>query len=165
MAKRVPLTVATILLLGMALPSLGQGASGPTLQVTRVQLSQWVSVQITVFSPEKDLFVPYCGESEGGTQRLCSLPTHLEIETKQGWLPAKLRTADAVLGGVPADSWKAQRIPAGRWHDFSFGFPQDEFAVERGQRLRVEVYAWPDEQSMKSGAPPIRLTSPTFECP
>jgi hypothetical protein len=44
-------------------------------------------------------------------------------------------------------------------------FRKEEFAVERGQRLRVVVNAWPDEESMKTDKQAIHLTSPAFECP
>ncbi len=56
-------------------------------------------------------------------------------------------------------------LPAGQAHDFSFTFPKEEFAVERGQRLRVVVTAWSDEQSMKNDKQAIQLASPAFECP
>jgi hypothetical protein len=143
----------------------GQGVLRPTAQLTDVRLVRSVSVQIRLFSAAKDLVVPYCGEGEGGTEALCNLPTHLEREVRQGWQRVGLRTKDAVLGGVPAEKWKFRIIPAGHWRDFSFWFPRDDFAIEQGPRLRVVVDAWPDEQSMRSGGPAIRLASSAFACP
>jgi hypothetical protein len=159
------LLCVTIILLGIPSVLFGQEAPRPSLQLARVHLTQWVSVQLTVFSPQRDLIVPYCGETEGGTRALCNLPTHLEVETKNGWRPVKLRHMDAVLGGVSVVYWKIQRISAGGRHDFSFGFPQNEYAVEHGQLLRVLVDAWPDEESMKTGERSIQLASASFECP
>ena len=72
---------------------------------------------------------------------------------------------EVVLGGVPPDKWKFRLIPAGRRHDFFFALTKDDFAVERGQRLRVVVDAWSDEQSMRSRQQPIQLASPAFDCP
>ena len=128
----------------------GQNASKPTVQTKSVELTHLVSVEITVFSPEKDLVVPYCGDGEGRADSLCILPAYLEVQTSRGWKPVKLRHSDAVLGEVPLDRRRLRLIPAGQNHDFSMSFRKEEFAVERGQRLRVVVNAWPDEESMKS---------------
>lgn len=165
MAKRMLLGILTGLLLATTQIVSGQNSSTPRVDVPRVQLIRSVSIQIRLFSAEKELVVPYCGEGEAGTESLCNLSIHIEVETRGGWRPMQLRHSDAVMGGIPPDKWKFQIIPAKSWHDFFFAFSKDEFAVERGQRLRVVVTAWADEQSMRTGDHPIHLTSPPFECP
>jgi hypothetical protein len=164
-AERFLSTAAAVLLLGATQPLLSQSTLTASASVADVRLVQTVSVRITLFSAEAQLFVPYCGEGESGIETLCNLAIHLEVETREGWRPIKLRTTDAVLGGVPSARWKVRPIPAGHRHDFFFAFPKNEFAVEHGQRLHAVIDAWPDEQSMRAGSPAIRLTSAPFECP
>lgn len=165
MTKRVLLNGLTIVVFGMTQPLPSQNASKPSACVTEAQVSHSVYVTIRLFSGDKELFVPYCGEGEGGTEHLCNLPTHLQVATRKGWMPVKLRHPDAVLGGVPPDRWRVRRIAAGQWHDFLFFFPKDDFAVETGQRLRYVVDVWPDEQSMRTAGRPIQLATPPFKCP
>ena len=152
------------LLLGTMQTLSGQNASRPSVQITRVELSHLVSVRVTVFSPEKDLWVYCCGEDADKTEHLCVLPAYLEARTNEGWRRMELKHS-GVLGGVPVDRRNVQLIPAGKNHDFSFGFRTDDFDVKRGQSLRVVVTAWPDEQSMRNDEPPIRLASLPFKCP
>lgn len=152
----------------LALASLGSALGQPsreTLQLNSVRLYTSLAVEIRLFSAAQDMVVPYCGEGEGGSLTLCNLAVRLERETRNGWRRVGLRHADAVLGGVPAEKWRFRLIAAGRWHDFHFLFPKDDFAVERGQRLRVVVDTWSGEPSMRSGQPPLRVASAIFTCP
>jgi len=164
MSNLVLWSTLTVLFFGTPQALTGQNASKPSVQMTRVGLAHLVSVQVTVFSPLKDLLVPYCTEDASKTEYLCLLPSFLEIQTSQGWRKMELRHG-GVLGSVPADQRKAQLIPAGKSRDFSFEFRTEEFEVEHGQRLRVVVAAWPDERSMRADEPPILLTSQPFQCP
>ncbi len=162
---RTALPVIAMVAVGAAQALSGQNASKPSVQTKGVDLTHLVSVEITLFSPEHDLLVPNYGNGEGRAESLCIRPAYLEVQTSRGWQPVKLRHSDAVLGSVPLDQRRVRLIPAGQKHDFSFAFPKEEFAVERGQRLRVVVTTWPDEQSMKDDKQAIQLASPAFECP
>ncbi len=139
--------------------------SKPNAEVTGARASQSVGIQITIFSGENALLVPYCSEGEGDIESLCNLAIQIQIESPNGWTRIKPRYPNIVLGGVAADKWKSQLIPAGQSHVFDFGFTKDDFAVQHGQRLRVIVKAWRDEQSMRAQQPPIQLTTAPFECP
>ena len=163
--ERFMLSAAAVFLVGVPQPLSCQSTLKASASVADVQLVQTVSVRITLFSPDAQLFVPYCGEGESGSETLCNLAIHLEVETREGWRPIKLRTTDAVLGGVPSTRWKVRPIPAGHRHDFVFAFPRNEFSIEHGQRLRAVIDAWPDEQSMRAGNAAIKLNSAPFECP
>jgi hypothetical protein len=118
-------------------PVSGQTTSKPTAEVTSARVTRTVSLRVNVIAAERQLLVPYCAEGEGGTETLCNLSIHVEIETREGWHPMKPRLRKVVLGGVPPDNWKFQLIPAGRGRDFFFAFTKDDFAVEHGQRLRA----------------------------
>jgi len=143
----------------------GQTAATPAADVVDARSSLTVSLRITVSSAEEELLVPYCSEGEGGTASFCNVAIHIEVKTPEGWRRMKPRHREVVLGGVPPDKWKLQRIAAGRRLDFSFAFTKDDFAVDRGQRLRAVVDAWHDEQSMRTGQQPIQLVTPAFDCP
>lgn len=150
MSMRILLGILTMaVMLGTRQTLAGENVAMPSVQTASVELIQLVSVKVTVLASEKELLVPYCGEDAGGTESLCILPAHLEVRSSGGWRPVKLRHSGASLGGVPMDRRRVRVIPVGQKHDFSFVFPKEEFAVERGQRLRVVVAAWLDEQSMK----------------
>jgi hypothetical protein len=155
-------------LIGLSLALMGPGgqdASTPRVSVSRVDAVRSVSFEITVVSGQKDIVVPYCGVGEGGSEALCNLAIHVEVQGKDGWHRIEPRHRERVLGGVPPDKWKPLVIPAKHGHDFDFGFSKNDFAVEGGQRLRIVVYAWPDEPSMRTGRDPIKLTSAAFNCP
>ena len=122
----------------------------------------YVALQLRASTP---LFVPYCAEFEGGDKVLCTMATHLEVHTAQGWHRAKLRTTFAVLGGLSLDRAKGDLVPAGTTATFSYQFSRRYFEVEPGQQLRVVVEAWPDGQSMKTGGKSIEIVSTPFKCP
>src|SRR5260370_10634435 len=159
---RTALPVIAMVVVGTALS--GQNASKPSVKTKSVELTHLVSVEITLFSPEHDLFVPYCGDGGGRAEFLCIRPAYLEVQTSRGWLPVKLRHSDAALGGVPLAQRRVRLIPARQKHDFSFAFPKEEFEVERGQRLRVVMSAWPDEQSMEDDKQASQFVSSAFAC-
>jgi len=164
-STRILLWCCAVVTVGTAQLLSGQSASKPSVQTNDVKLFHLVSVEVTVFSPDQDLLVPYCGDDGGRTEPLCVLPAYLEVQTCKGWQAVKLRHSDAELGWMPLDRQKVRLIPAGQKHDFSFGFRKEELAVEHGQHLRIVVSAWPDEQSMKDDKRVIHLSSPAFECP
>jgi hypothetical protein len=164
MPKQVLLNILTIVLLGTAQPLSGQNATKPSVQMTSVELAHLVSLRVTVFSSDKDLLVPYCSGGDDKPEYLCVLPSYLEVQTSSGWRRMKLRHG-GVMGYAPLDHRKVQLIPAGKSRDFSFNFRTEDFEIEHGQRFRVVVTAWPDEQSMRADEPPIRLTSQPFKCP
>lgn len=142
---------------------LGKSPSTPHVEVD-ARAYQSVRIQITVFSGQSELLVPHCTERKGD-EFLCDLAIQIQVESPNGWTRIKPRYPNVVLGGVAADKWKSQPIPAGQSHVFYFWFSKDDFAVQHGQRLRVIVKAWRDEQSMRAQQPPIQLTTAPFECP
>ena|SRR3990172_5162154 len=161
--KSAPLSAV---LLSVASLSFSQNGSRPSAKVTQVQAALF-SFTIRVSAPEKDLVVPYCSKGDDGTLKLCYMPDNFQVETPQGWQPVKLRfhPEARVLGRLAQDLWKVQPVTAGRSHEFSLAISKVEFAVERGQRVRYIVDAWPDEKSMRNGGQPIRLVTPPFKCP
>ena len=72
------------------------------VDIARVRSVPQIYVGIDVRTGADQLFVPYCGRTEGGDEILCTLGVHLEVQGQQGWHPAKLRTTYGVLG---ASSW------------------------------------------------------------
>jgi hypothetical protein len=166
LSRRRIFAVLIVLLIGRGSPMPGQVGSKPSVQVTRVRVWRTMSVTVSIFAGDQDLIVPYCGLSASSEESLCGppTPTRLEVQTAKGWRPVGLRY-DAALGALSPEVWKARLIPARKWHVFSLLFSKDDFAVKSGQRLRLVIDAWPDEQSMRSGGRPIELTTTAFECP
>ena len=87
------------------------------------------------------------------------------MQTLEGWRPVKLRSTYSVLGAPPEIRVLRKTVPRHGKSAFVLVFSRRFFEVEVGQRLRVLIDAWPDEQAMESGAEPIQLVSPLFECP
>jgi hypothetical protein len=142
----------------------GHNQSKPNAQVTDARVHRSVSIEITVFSGQNALLVPYCSESEG-SEFFCDLAIQIQIEGPNGWARIKPTYPNLVMGGIASDKWKSQLVPSGQSHVFNFWFSKDDFGVQRGQRLRVIVKTWPDEQSMRTQQPPIQLITAPFECP
>lgn len=167
MTGQLLLSLAAVML--FAVPPALQGQSErkqlAQLDVGTVQAVQQVYVTLRLRTADQQLFVPYCGELEGGEKVLCTLGTHLEVQTSQGWRRAKLRTTFGVLGGWSLDLAHGSLIAPRSGASFNFRFSRRFFQVEQGQQLRVVVDAWPDEQSMRTGGRSIQLISPPFECP
>lgn len=137
----------------------------PRAQLTVRNVVPQVDVVIELQTAEEQTVVPYCGETEYGIPILCILKAKLEVQTREGWRPAKLRTTYGVLGGPPSGRIAGKLIAPKGKGSFVFAFSRRFFDVEVGQQLRVVLDAWPDEQSMRAGGQPIQLTSPPFECP
>ena len=136
----------------------------PSLQINKAELIESVVASFYISSPRQPLFVPDCGESEGGRDTFCNGTIHIEVKTQQGWRPLQTRKG-MKLGGVGPEQWKTRMIPAGHGSDLSFAFDKKIFVVEHGQLLRAVVDVWTDEQSMKSGTNSLQLISQPFECP
>ncbi len=135
------------------------------LQVGYVRAVPQVYVPIVVQASDAALFVPYCGELEGGEKVLCTAGTHLEVRTSSGWRNAGLRKTYGVLGASALGSSGGRVIESQSKATFTYEFSRRYFLVEPGQSLRVVVDVWADEKSMKSGVAPTQLTSPPFVCP
>lgn len=135
------------------------------LEVENVHAVPQVFVDLRLRASEQPMFIPYCEESEGGEKILCTVATHLEVKTKDGWRPAKLRTTFGVLGGLSLSHARGIQIAPQSVASFSFQFSRRFFEVDPGQQLRVRVDAWSDEQSMKAGRQGMQLVSPPFNCP
>jgi hypothetical protein len=167
LSKRGIFALLIVMLFGRGSPMSGQAGSKPNVQVNDVRVWRAMSVTVSIFAGDRDLVVPYCWGGGSEVESLCGppTPTRLEVQTTKGWRQVGLRTHDAVLGALSPEVWKARLIPAGKRRVFELHFSKDEFAVETGQRLRLVVDAWPDEQSMRSGGRSVQLTTTAFECP
>jgi len=167
MTKQLALSLAAVALLGIARPLRGQNEPKQVaqLEVGTVQAVPQVYVSLRLRTSDQQVFIPYCGVSEGADKILCTLGVHLQVQTSKGWRPAKLRTTYGVLGALLLGKAGGTLIAPRSGASFDFQFSRRFFEVEPGQRLRVVVDVWTDEQSMKSGGPSIQLISPAFECP
>lgn len=144
----------------------GQSVSEPSVQVADVRLTEWVSAEITIRSPnDGDLVLPSCDDGTSAVPQLCQFPNQLQLKTDSSWVSVTLQPPGRVFSRPPLTRWKAQTVKAGGQRTFRFRFPKGDFAVRRGQLLRLVLDAWPDEQSMQNHAPTIRLISREFQCP
>ncbi len=164
---KLVLIFGVVALFGTARPLLCQNEPKEVaqLELGSIRAIPQVYVALRLRTSDQQVFVPYCGETEGGEKILCTAGVHLEVQTPQGWRAAKLRTTYGVLGA--ASLGRAGGVPIAPRSEapFSFQFSRRFFEVEPGQRLRIVVDAWPDMESMKAGGRSIQFTSPPFECP
>lgn len=144
---------------------IAQDIHGSRVQLNETRVTKLFSMKVVVLAVDRDLVVPFCGESEGGARTLCNLPTRLEVKMSQGWNVVELKHSHRILGGVPVKNWKAQLVRESQGHEFIFMLPMDEFNMESGQELRLIIDTWPDEESMRSGKQPIKLITPEVKCP
>jgi hypothetical protein len=166
MTRKFVLSLAAVALFAILLPLHAQDEANQAAQVEveHVTAVPQVYVDIRLRASEQPMFIPYCGESER-EKILCTAATHLEVKTKNGWRPAKLRTTFGVLGALSLSYARGIQIARKGGASFSFQFSRRWFEVDPGQQLRVRVDAWPDEQSMKAGRQGMQLVSPPFNCP
>ena len=167
MSNTIRLGLAAIVFFGTVNPLQGQSESRlvAEIKVESILAVPQIYVSLRLTTLERQVFVPYCGESEYGEKILCTLGTHLEVQTSQGWRPAKLRTTYGVLGAVRLGHASGSLIGPKDGAPFIFQFSRRFFEVEPGQQLRVIVDVWPDEQSMKTSGRSFQLASPPFQCP
>jgi hypothetical protein len=167
MTRRLMVSLAAAALFAIPLPLHAQSDADQTaqLEVESVQAVPQVFVNIQLRVPKQPMFIPYCGEAEGGEKVLCTGATHLEVRTKEGWRPAKLRTTFGVLGALSLQRARGVQIAPKSGASFSFQFSRRFFEVDPGQQLRVVLDAWSDQQSMKAGGRRMQLISPPFDCP
>ncbi len=135
------------------------------LELGSVHAVPQVYVGLRLRTSDQQVFVPFCGEAEGGLKILCTAGVHLEVQAGQGWRPVKLRTTYGALGASSLGRARGDLIAPKSEASFIFQFSRRYFEVEPGQHLRVVVDAWPDKEAMKTGGPSTSLTSPPFECP
>jgi hypothetical protein len=140
------------------------GTSSAQVRIRSVRAIPQVYVALQLSASDQQLFVPYCGESEG-TKFLCTVAAHLEIASQHGWRAAKHNTESGVLGGVSLENAVGITFERGKEGVFTFQFSPSFFEVRSGQRLRIIIDAWPDEQSMKRDHAVLHLVSPPFVCP
>jgi len=165
------LGLAALALLGVGPPLRGQGEQkeSPRLDLDNVWEVPQVYVSLRLRASDRQLFVPYCGKLEVGsrtTTTLCTAGTHLEVQHGAEWLPAKLRRTFGILGGERRLDLADVSLVAPRTQvEVEYLFSRRYFEVEPGQKLRVIVDVWPDEQSMRSGGKSTQIASPPFECP
>jgi hypothetical protein len=164
MTKQV-LSFAVIALLGIQCPLGCQ--DGPKemakIEIENVNVISFVNIFIIVRTSDKPLFIPYCGESEGGQMFLCSLGTELQVQSADGWHTADLETRYGVLSGVKMS--KGIMITSNSKTQFIYQFARRYYKVEPGQVLRLVVKAWRDKKSMDLNDQIISLTSLPFKCP
>jgi hypothetical protein len=167
MFKQFILGLAAVACFGIGSPSPAQIESRPVakIEISSVFAVPQIYVSLRLTTAEQQVFVPYCGESENGQKVLCTLGAHLEVQSRQGWSPVKLRTNYGVLGASRPGRAGGRLIAPKSGETFSFEFSRRFFEIEPGQQLRVVVDVWPDEQSLKTDGKSSQLTSPPFNCP
>ena len=101
---RLELKLGALIVCGIVPTLLGQQgeSAAPKAQLGVRNVIPSVNVVIELQAAEEQISVPYCGETEYGTPILCFLKALLEVQTREGWRPAKLRTTYGVLGVPPA---------------------------------------------------------------
>ena len=165
MVKRGTTGLVVCMLLALGPPLWGQSEPDqkPRIRVWIPGRFYPVSVDLWLYSGKDPMFVPYCGTDESGREHLCTLATHLEKKTPQGWRTASLR--DATLTGKSLVFAAGEQIPPNSKGEFTFVFDTDAFGIPPGTRLRVVVDTWPNQNSMRARDQPLQVISPEFVCP
>jgi hypothetical protein len=153
--------IALLVLTAVVSVSAGLGDETKQPGIGAASCSPLILVEVNLYAGDKPVFVPSCGKGNF----LCTGMMHLEVETPEGWREPKLRFKNIVLGRVLKDKVDLVVIAPHHGMDFEAGFSPEVWAIDRGQRLRLVVDTWGDEQSMRNGEQSRQLISPVFECP
>lgn len=119
-----------------------------------------VTIQIGVSSGTKSIVAPIC-EQPDGTMAPCWIT--VQAATEHGW--HTIRPRYSKLGMVAVEHWTAHTILPGESQDFLYRFIRNEWDVSQGQRIRVVVSVWWDEQSMRKVVNRFELKTQVFACP
>jgi hypothetical protein len=136
------------------------GASIQLLSATADQ-RQRVLIQVRVSSANQPIIVPVCDRLPDGTESPCMI--EVQAKTVHGWRLVQPKRAK--LGMVSPDLWNPHLLQARTSHDFSYGILRHQWKVTRGERVRVVVWVWKDEQAMRSMRNTIKLKTRPFACP
>jgi hypothetical protein len=166
MPTRTQMMILTVLMAGSTWVLLAQEkpkTTGPIVRLLSASVDQnhSVTLHIQVSSPTKPLVVPACDRLPDGAESPCWI--EIQTETPQGWQMMQPKYAKA--GMEPLDKWSPRSLSPGSSRDFSYRFVRDEWKVRQGQRVRVVILAWKDEQSLKSPDKGIKLKTKPFACP
>ena len=155
-----------LLLVSMVIPPTPADFEGaPSIDDVRLRTNQVVEVQIRVRAGEQQLAIPFCQTDEGQREILCNLATTLEVKTRTGWHPAKTPPDSGLFGGAPLIRANVRLIPPHKSAIFTYEFTKGVFSITPGQQLRVMVDAWPDQKSVTTNVPGLRIASPMFAYP
>jgi hypothetical protein len=165
MVKRGTIVFIMLALFAQVVPLFGQKepAQKMGIRLQTLQRLYLVSVGLSLSTSADPLFIPYCEKTESGETVLCTLAAHLEVQTPRGWRKAEVR--DATVATRDPRKAEGSLIPPRSKRYAIFYFNTDVYGIPPGTRLRVVVDAWPNEESMRGGAPPTQVTSPEFVCP
>jgi hypothetical protein len=133
------------------------------IEITKVDAVPIIIISVIVHTSDQQLFIPYCGEAEGGHKILCRQGTELQVNKSDVWQAADLRTTYGVIGASKMS--KGIMITPNSKEKLFFQFERRYYKVEPGQTLRLVVNGWHDKESMDSGGQIIPLTSLPFKCP
>jgi hypothetical protein len=133
------------------------------IEIDKVDAVSTIIVSVIVHTSDQQLFIPYCGEAEGGHKILCRLGTELQVQRSDGWHAADLRTEYGVLAANEMN--KGIMIKSNSITKFFYQFERRYYKVGPGQMLRIIVNGWHEKKSMDSGGQVIPLTSLPFKCP
>jgi hypothetical protein len=166
MFKRGTGTLGALVALALVTPLLGEKEPSRKAQIRVVVPGgrYLVRVDVWVLTSEDPLFVPYCGKQESGREVLCTRAAWLEQQTQQGWRKAEVKGSTVSPGRDPREA-EGVLIPPRSKRPFSFTFDTDVLGISPGTRLRVVVQTWSNENSVRAGDAPTRMTSPEFVCP
>jgi hypothetical protein len=162
-ALRVALSVVFLL------PSLApaQDQPRPALDVTigQVRRMTMVRVPVTVRNTSNEaVFVPVCGESEGGFKILCTLGVRIEVRSHEHWIAAKEKSCNcALLGGEPLKT--GVTLDAGETLNLVYFLPTEFFRFKSGQSLRLRISVWPNAATVNEERTRMELATSAFQFP
>lgn len=126
-----------------------------------VDQRQSVQIQVRVSSANQPIIVPVCSRRPDETESPCMI--EVQAKTVHGW--RLVQPKHARLGMVSPDLWNPHLLQARTSHDLSYSFLRYQWQVTRGERVRVVVWVWKDEQSMRAMRNTIKLKTQPFSCP
>ena len=125
----------------------------------------YISIRVDIRSSENNICLAYAGLTEDGTEILYYNSIHLETDTGKGWKNVAYKWPEIKLGYLPSHLIKVKTLSSSCRHKFVIQFNKSLYLVTRGQKLRVIIDTWTDEESMRVGKPSIPLISDSFRCP
>jgi len=149
---------------GLELLGRNEKANEVLITIQGVRVGPPADVELKLRGPDES-FIPSCGTAKDGMRLLCTAATQLEVRTRDGWRPVRLRRTFGILGAIPLSQAEINQISPGREMSFIYRFSRRFFEVDPGQQLRVQLQVWHDKKSISSGRDGHTIISPPFKCP
>jgi len=139
--------------------------SASNAEITDLSLQVVIPIKFQINAKAQHLFIPSCGKDPSGVDALCVFgAVFVERFDGEKWLRIKPGYPGEVFG-VDVENKNYIHVAPGSHSEVIFYLNRDFYHAHRGDKLRLEVEFWDEQEAMNKGKAAGRILSPIFACP